>query len=234
MEESISRRTRRTNEAIHKDIKDAAIQCILESGFDHVLLKDIMQKAHVEPVIFYNRYEDLPSCLEELANEGEYWMPEFALKACSINSTQEQYNALLCGLLDALKGESVMLELLRWEVAHENRTTIRTARSREIYTLPLTHNYAIQFADSDIDIVALSALLIGGIYYLSLHRKMSNFSGIDMNSEEGVERIRQMLLKISDIMFDRIGAAKRKEQAAQELREKGLDEEFITNFLAKF
>lgn len=234
MEESTSRRTRRTNEAIHKDIKDAAIECILECGFDHVLLKDIMQKAHVEPVIFYNRYVDLPSCLEELANEGEYWMPEFALKACSIKSTQEQYNALLCGLLDALKGESVMLELLRWEVAHENRTTIRTARSREIYTLPLTHNYAIQFADSDIDIVALSALLIGGIYYLSLHRKMSNFSGIDMNSEEGVERIRQMLLKISDIMFDRIGAAKRKEQAAQELREKGLDEEFITNFLAKF
>ncbi|MDE6159258.1 MAG: TetR/AcrR family transcriptional regulator [Bacteroidaceae bacterium] len=229
-----TRRTRRTNEEIQNDIKEAAIECILESGFDHVMLKDILKKAHVEPVIFYNRYADLDDCLEELAKEGEYWMPEFALKACSIRSTKEQYDALLCGLLDALKDKSIMLELLRWEIAHENKTTIRTARSREIYTLPLTHNYAMQFADSDIDIVAFSALLIGGIYYLSLHRKMSNFSGIDMGQEEGIERVRKTLLKVSDIMFDRIETRKKKEQAAQELREKGLDDEFIKNLLARF
>ncbi len=234
MKENVPRRTRRTNEEIQKDIKEATIECILESGFDHVLLTDILKRAHVEPVIFYNRYDDLHSCLEELANEGEYWMPEFALKACSMKSSKDQYDALLCGLLDALKDRSVMLELLRWEIADENKTTIRTARSREIYTLPLTHNYAMQFADSDVDIIAVSALLIGGIYYLSLHRRMSNFSGIDMNTEEGIERIRTTLLKLSDMLFDRTGVTKKKEKAAQELREKGLDDEFIADFLARY
>ncbi len=49
--------------------------------FDQVLLADIMKQAYVEPVIFYNRYENLQSCLEELANEGKYRMSEFALNA---------------------------------------------------------------------------------------------------------------------------------------------------------
>ena len=35
-------------------------------------------------------------------------------------------------------------------------------------------------SNTDIDIVTISALIIGGIYYLILHDKLSTFSGIDL------------------------------------------------------
>ena len=70
-----------------------------------------------------------------------------------------------------------MLELLRWEIAEGNETTVRTAMLREMHTFPLAKIYEEKF--KDIDISAISALIIGGIYYLNLHRDRSKFdSGI--------------------------------------------------------
>ena len=64
----------------------------------------------------------------------------------------------------SLQDKSVMLELLRWEIAEGNETTVRTAMLREMHTLPLANSYEEKF--KDIDISAISALIIGGIYYL--------------------------------------------------------------------
>ena len=36
------------------------------------------------------------------------------------------------------------------------------------------------FSNTDIDIVTISALIIGGIYYLILHDKLSTFSEIEL------------------------------------------------------
>ncbi len=51
------------------------------------------------------------------------------------------------------------------------------------------------------DVVALSSLIIGSIYYLHLHREVSAFCGIDMKTEEGVERVSKTLESFTEIMF---------------------------------
>ena len=51
-------------------------------------------------------------------------------------------------------------------VIFENNITF-LAMLREVHTLPLVKIYEEKF--KDIDISAISALIIGGIYYLNLH-----------------------------------------------------------------
>lgn len=52
---------------------------------------------------------------------------------------------------------------------------------RELHILPLCQKFSNTFSNTDI--VTISALTIGGIYYLILHDKLSTFSRIDLKKE---------------------------------------------------
>lgn len=95
----------------------------------------------------------------------------------------------------------VMMELLRWEICETNAVTKRTAMNREFHTLPLVKPYEVQFRNSGIDITAFTTLLIAGIYYLNLHRRCSPFCEIDMNTEEGRNRIKDAAKSLLRVLY---------------------------------
>lgn len=97
-----------------------------------------------------------------------------------------------------------MQQLLSWELSVNNETSRRTAGMRELHTLPLAERFDKIFEKSDVDIVALSSLIIGGIYYLTLHKNLANFSGIDVNTESGRERILETIRFLGDLFFERL------------------------------
>ncbi len=200
-EEVKPKRFRRTKKSIEASIQRAAVETVEDCGFSSSMVTDIMRRAKIDPPVFYNRYKDLNEFFGEFVKGYDYWFSDIANQASGEATMQQQYKTLLKGLLHSLKEKSVMLELLRWEVAQNNATTKRTAALREAFTMPLTEKYDREFDGTGIDIVALSSLMIGGIYYLSLHRDASVFCGIDMNTEEGVERIAGALDKLSDLLF---------------------------------
>ena len=94
-----------------------------------------------------------------------------------------------------------MQELLRWEIATKDKNSIRTAKLRELHTLPLCKKFADAFAETEIDIVAISALIIGGIYYMILHCELSEFSGINLNNEQDRERMIKAIKYLANILF---------------------------------
>ena len=47
--------------------------------------------------------------------------------------------------------------------------------------------------------------MIGGIYYLVLHKDLSDFGGIDLNKEAGRERIRNAVRQLSGLLFSAEG-----------------------------
>lgn len=231
MESQPQKRYRRTKADIAEDIRKAAVDQILEKGFSGSLVTEIIKKAKIEPPVFYNRYKDLDAFFSEFVKSCDYWLVDIAKEAAKQESTKVQYKSLLKGLIDSLRGKSVMLELLRWEIAEATDTTKRTATIREMFTTPLTENYRKLFAHSGVDFVALSAIIIGGIYYLSLHRETATFCGIDVATDEGSARISKAIDGLADILFSHIDSRDSKERIAQKMREKGLDENTINECL---
>lgn len=71
-------------------------------------------------------------------------------------------------------------------IAEGNETTVRMVLLREMHTLSLVNIYEKKF--KDIDISAISDLVIGGIYYLNLHRDRSKFAEIDLNTKQERKR----------------------------------------------
>ena len=225
-------RYRRTKADITEDIRKAAVNQILKRGFSASLVTEIIKKAKIEPPVFYHRYKDLDEFFSEFVKGYDYWFSDIADKAMkSSDNPKDKFVALMDGLQEALKEKSVMQELLRWEVAEGNDTTKRTAMLREAFTLPIAEKYKALFENTCVDFVALASLLIGGLYYMKLHKERSEFCGIDMQQEEDIERMNKAIRTFAEIMFSFLERRDTKQDIAERMRAKGIDEQTIKECL---
>lgn len=174
------RRKRRSTKDIEESIINAATRLIEIEGFSNLTVTGIMRQAEIEPVQFYNRYDDLNKFIDEYVKKYDYWFSDIVKSQKQYSNDKALYMNILVGLFQSLSENKIMQELLKWELANNNETSQRTAQLRELHTLPLCQKFSNIFSNTDIDIVTISALIIGGIYYLILHDKLSTFSGIDL------------------------------------------------------
>lgn len=225
-------RNRRTKADITEDIRKAAVEQVIKRGFSSSMVTEIIKKAKIEPPVFYHRYKNIEEFYSEFVKGYDYWFSDIADRAMkSDDNPKVQFIALMNGLQEALKEKSVMQELLRWEVAEGNETTKRTATLREMFTLPLAEKYKALFKDTYIDFVALGSLLIGGLYYLNLHKERSTFCAIDMTKEEGLERINKAIESFANIMFSFLEHRDTKQDVAERMKAKGIDDQTIKECL---
>ena len=179
-------RIRRTKATIIEDIRKATVESVLKRGFSGSLVSEIIKKAKIEPVVFYNRYQNLEEFFSEFVKGYDYWFSDVAKEANKQEKPYDQFIALIDGLQECMIEKSVMQELIRWEIAEGNDITKRTASIREMFTLPLAEKYDDLFKNSGIDFVAIATIIVSGLYYLYLHKDRSTFCNIDMNTEEGI------------------------------------------------
>lgn len=196
-------RIRRTKATIIEDIRKAAVESVLKRGFSGTLVSEIIKKAKIEPVVFYNRYKNLEEFFSEFVKGYDYWFSDVAKEANKQEKPYDQFIALIEGLQECMIEKSVMQELIRWEIAEGNDITKRTASIREMFTLPLAEKYDDLFKNSGIDFVAIATIIVSGLYYLYLHKDRSTFCNIDMNTEEGRNRVNQAIKFLSALLFSK-------------------------------
>ena len=196
-------RIRRTKATITENIRKAAVESVLKRGFSGSLVSEIIKKAKIEPVVFYNRYQNLEEFFSEFVKGYDYWFSDVAKEANKLETPHDQFIALIEGLQECMIEKSVMLELIRWEIAVDNDITKRTASIREMFTLPLAEKYDDLFKNFGIDFVAIATIIVSGLYYLYLHKDRSTFCNIDMNTEEGRNRVNQAIKFLSELLFSK-------------------------------
>lgn len=224
------RRKRRSTKEIEACILDAANRLIEKDGFAKLTVTGIIHEAKIEPTQFYNRYEDLYKFIDEYVKRYDYWFSDVAKSQKQSRDDKELYTNIITSLFQSLLENKVMQELLKWELANNNETSQRTARLRELHTLPLSEKYDKLFSNSDIDIVAISALLIGGIYYLILHDRLSTFSGINLNTESDRERILNAISRLSEILFNNSSITKNEFDTIIKMKEDNIPLEKIAYY----
>ena len=225
MSEEKKRRPRRTKANLIECINNATEELIRKDGFSKILVTDIIKRAKIEPVVFYNRYNNLETFLSEFVKNYDYWFSDVLKNLKHPIMSKEGMTEIFQQLLLELNKDSIMLELLRWEVANGNSTTTRTAMLREIHIMPLVKDLEERFHDKDI--AALTALIIGVLYYLSLHKDRSSFSGIDINTENGMSRIQKAVEYFTDKIYEDNKLEEERKLMAVRLKEEGVSDEVI-------
>lgn len=196
-----ARRPRRSKADIENAIEKAAIAQIKKKGFARSQVTDIVKRAKIEPIVFYNRYKNLEEFYEGFVKRYDYWLSDLGKGkrrvAAESGTSAEAMRALLYGLLD----NAIVAELLRWEIAEGSHITQRTAQIHEIdFTSYIDRLTSDVPEDKRTEARAICALAIAGLYYIVLHKDRAPFGGFDINVAEDRAEIEKALEKIGEII----------------------------------
>lgn len=222
-----NRKQRRRKVDIEQSIIHAAIQIIEKKGFSGLLVTELAQKANITPQVFYNRYTDLDDFINFFIKKYDYWFSDIVTGNKNITDPKDKYKKLISSLFDSLSQNKMMQQLLIWELSARTDASRRTAQLREFHTTPLSEEYNNLFSKTSIDITAASALIVGGLYYLILHADLAPFSGIDVKTKEGKERIQNVINHLSEIFFSETITDAKVIDIAKKMKQKEFDIETI-------
>lgn len=223
-------RIRRTNREIEDTLFRVAEELITESGFANLTMTDIYNKASIEHSSFYNRYKDLNDFLSMFVRNYDYWLNdsiEFDTRKDPVRNAGD----ILSKLIDALLESPLMQKLLVWEMTETNYVTRRTAQSRDLYSNHLIDYFSKEFRNCGLDYSYACSVIIGGIYYLVLHREAGTMNNIDFTKSESVETLKSTVKDMVSRLFSsgNTGANEKGEAAriAEELIKSKVDYSII-------
>ena len=166
----------------------------------------VAKAAGVDKKLVWTYFGGLDNLVEEYISKRDFWKSISKEEIKKITDTPElinenDINNILQGQLDTLLKDKILQKIIHWELGESNKTLRKIADKREEMGEALFSTIDKQFENSEIDIRANLALLIGGIYYLTLHGKNNGslFCGIDINDEKGKKRIS---FAIQNIIFN--------------------------------
>ncbi len=220
------KRVRRTKAEIDKNIDAAMEKLVAQKGFSGITLLGVAQEAQIETPVLYNKYGGLDGLLEAFTKKYEYWINDVFEKLLPDFNTGN-HEAFIYGLFRGigkkLYKDRVMQQLLIWEVQEKNHITDHSAKLREDNSRILSQAYELYFKDSGISFNAFSAIIIGGIYYLILHKDASTFGLIDFSTKEGEELLFTTIDKMCDMLFAELNRNKQAFEIARKLKERKVD-----------
>jgi len=192
----------------------AAGEIVLEKGFSALGVNAVAQRAGVSKMLIYRYFGSLEGLLQEWALQHNFWAEVSdgtiqQIEAVAADDPGEQlreYGRLLSELFsqqaDSLQSSLLHREVLRWILMEENEVNHKVLHRVEEMGVAITRAMRNKI-DSSRDIEATVALLIGGIYYLSLMSDRTDvFNGIDLQSDMGWERIKASIDLLIELLLD--------------------------------
>ena len=178
----------------------------------------LSQEAGVEPPVIYSRFKNIDELIEQYARKYDYWLNNI-ISLKEENTPKENLKKILVDLINELYNNEIMQRVLIWEMNDTHKITRRMAHSREIDSADL-----IEYYNRDLgDVNGMMSLMISGIYYLILHRKISTFSTINYNTPQG----RQILIETVENMVDKLLPDNSPADTTKKLLERGADKNII-------
>jgi AcrR family transcriptional regulator len=192
----------RDKEKTKMRIVEAVGRQLARDGFRGLGVNSIAKEAGVDKVLIYRYFGGLPELLTAYAKEGDYW-PTSAeligdLTTVKAESVADWLVYILTKVQMAIRNRPITLEILRWEIVDHNELThqfaeIRTRVAIECLTFI---NQQCPFSP-ELDILALSALILSGVIYITLRTDTNPYYlGVDFSTEEPWSNINKLVVSI--------------------------------------
>lgn len=188
-----TKRIRRTKEVLENDLVSAAYKLINENGFHNLSVKKLLDEAKADPPVFYNRYSDINDFIEKFIRKYDYWLNDSVHLNEKELSPIDNAENIIDKLIDSLLSNECMQKLLAWELNEDNSITRRSSQNRDNNSGYLIDYFEKSFKDCDVNFNVSMGILVGGVYYLICHRKMSTFNRVNFNTPEGIDALKKNL-----------------------------------------
>lgn len=201
----MDRLKRRTNKELEEVIFSTLDELVPKCGFSNISLLKFVEKAGVDHNVIYRKYGTIENMFGEYIKKYDFWLNDI-IDIKGINKVSNRVfliNLLQTFYLEFEKSE-IMQKVIIWELENISEVTKRSVNLREAINMTLVAYFESVFKDSKIDISPINAFLVSGVYYMVLHKNISNFCGIDFNTESGEKRAMKAIEFIVNLIFDKL------------------------------
>lgn len=180
-----------------------------EKGYTGLTATNIANKAGLSRRLITTYFDSVDSLIETYVRNKDYWLEASADIGDVISKsedTRQIIDFLLQNQLDFFYKNTEMQKLILWEISEKSKIMYKVCEDRERLgseIFKLTDNDE-SIKNKNIDMRAISALLVAGIYYMVLHAKSTDtlFCEIDINEQKGMNRIKNALRFMVDKLYD--------------------------------
>ena len=188
---------------------EAVGKVLKKKGYTGLTVSNIAKEAGVDRKLIYLYFDSVDKLIEIYIRQKDYWIKTTNdtieevgnLKNGSSKNTLE---SLLINQLKNFAQNPEMQKVVTWQISEKSEIMSQITREREKMSTIFFALADKDLKDKNVDIRAISSLLVAGIYYLVLHAKYtdSTFCEIDLN-DEGFERIRSSIKEILNWAYDK-------------------------------
>ena len=200
----------RNKQATRQKLIDAVGELVLQDGFQSLGVNAVARKAGVDKVLIYRYFGDFDGLISEYLHQRDYFanlesrQPQ--QKASSVSDIIEAGRNIFLGQLHELLNNQELQQIMLWELTQDSPATRELAAEREKDAVALFNSWEDELANTAFDIPAFSNILLGGITYLVLRsRHVQMFTGIDLNTDEGWQRIETVIQNLFDMLQHQLG-----------------------------
>ena len=190
---------------------DAVGVIIRTKGYKSLGVNAVAKEADVNKKLIYRYFETFDKLVEAYILENDYWM----------NLSRKMENVIQCKsdprdmkevIVSLLEGQfayffehQAMQDIILWEITEHEALLNSISNVREIIGHVIFEKMDTVFKDTGINLRAISALLVSGIYYMILHARKneSTVCEINVRSEAGQQEILKAVRQIINWAFER-------------------------------
>lgn len=199
--------------------KERSIQKLIEAvgtiirtkGYTALTATNISKAAGLSRRLITIYFESVESLIETYIRNKNYWIAtsDYANKITDKNqgeNTRELLDVLLQNQLDFFYNDEEMQKVMLWQISQKNQVINEISEDRERFGSVFFKLADKELNGKDIDLRAVTSLLMGGIYYMVLHAKStdSHFCEININEPEDMKRIKDAISLILDNTYNHL------------------------------
>jgi AcrR family transcriptional regulator len=196
----------RDRERTKMKLMSAVGSILKKDGFTKLNASNVAKKAGVNRKLIYEYYGTMENLVKEYLNAKDYWRVSLEqiddiIESGTRDFGQQLAYELLENQFDSLMDKEEMRKIITWGLSENLPSLIELNQERELLAEQLFTRLIDQhFIGKEKNIRAIDAILVSGIYYLTINAKTSGVTmcGIDINEEKGKVEIKKALKQIID------------------------------------
>ncbi len=199
----------RNKERTKGNLVTALGEILKKDGFSGLSISRVADEAKVDRRLIYDYFGGLEGLVKEYLNSNDYWNIHPDEISDIVESSKADAGKLLAysvleNQFDSLIGSEEMRRIITWGLSEKLPVLKELDLKREnIGDQLLSEIFDGAFTHTDKNFRAMYAILMGGVYYLTLHSKMQEnpFCGIDLEQLSGREEIKKALKQLIDLAY---------------------------------
>lgn len=191
-----------------RKLLDAVGEVLRTKGYTGLTIRNIIETAGVDRRLIYLYFGGVDQLIETYLNEKDFWLSQINPKAQTIMESAEDFGqneitAILHTLFDEVFKSSDLQKIIHWEISEHQPRLVELINNREELGRHLFKLTDADFVGTDVNLRAIMAIQIAGIYHLILHAHSNacTFCELDLNTPKGRKAIKTALSKIMEMVY---------------------------------